>query len=145
VGAYYIGRENRLLPFDADDADFKLANRLVSEFPGVGGKSVEGTSLLEYLRRSGLSERMVSLLEAGYANTWGGSLDRISLPRTIEQDHAYENVDGPGNFRVEGGMSNIVAALAKGVNDVRLRGVLLYRSAEATIEPRTRHRESAFA
>lgn len=75
-GYYYIGKESLLLPHDTTDPDFIHMNNVLHDMK-AGTSQTE--SVYDYLVKNRVSPRMISLANAGYANTLCSKL--YLLPR----------------------------------------------------------------
>ena len=83
IGMYYLGKEKRLMRFDELDEDFKKMHdvlwSLMARVEPNGERDISDTrSLGELLTAEGVSHRVMGMADAGYANTVGGTLARIS-------------------------------------------------------------------
>merc|ERR1712137_232947 len=116
-GMYYIGKEKRLLRFDEDDLEvhhlhntlWSLASR--SELDSVG----EYRSLRKFLEDEKVSSRVMGLAEAGYANTVGGTLDRISVHLMARCERRWSR-NQDGDFRGDVPMGeSVIPSLMEGL------------------------------
>jgi monoamine oxidase len=125
IGMYWIGAEKRMMRFDAQDDDHK---QMVAALWSLGERSIselrasEGQSLYDYLKSKGVTERAMKFAENGYANTVGGTLNKISASRMSQCEKNWAK-DGDGDYRVgKGGLDEVaVRAMARDL-DIR-RGV----------------------
>lgn len=80
-GYYYIGAESLLLSYDSVDPDFIHLNRVLQEMkPDISSNE----SVYEYLLNNHVSERMIPLANAGYANTLCSHLSLLPRYQTAE-------------------------------------------------------------
>jgi monoamine oxidase len=120
IGMYWVGAEKRLIRFDAEEPEHK---HMVEVLWGLGArKDVDNDrrSLHQFLKDEGVSDRFIGMAEAGYANTVGGTLRKISVAQMCQCERNWEN-DGEEDFRVGNGSTleeTAVRALAAGL-DVR--------------------------
>jgi len=115
IGMYWLGKEKRLLRYDDQDEDLKhmvatlwsLADR------SEGATASDPRSLLQALKEAGVAERVLGMAESGYANTVGGTLQKIGFARMCQCERNW-NDEGEGDFRVEGTLGETaVPALAE--------------------------------
>ena len=123
IGFYWLGKEKQLMKYDEHIADDEL--NFMNEYLGSLGDIPEETTardtrtLLQAMRDAGVSERAMSMAEAGFANTAAGTLGTIGLERIAHTERCYEP-DGEGDYRVAGTMAHAaVGALSAGI-DIRL-------------------------
>lgn len=124
IGMYYLGKEKRFERFDQQCADLVHVNEVLWK---LGERSAEAMdhdkrSLLQYLKDEGVSDKGMAMAEAGYANTVGGTLRKISAARMCQSERNW-SVDGDGDYRVDAGSTleeSVIAALARDV-DVKVR------------------------
>jgi hypothetical protein len=78
---YYLGREKKLLSWDSTDKDFVQLNQALWSMADAEADitSKDPRSVGQYLEDSGVKPRMMGMAAAGYANTAGSSLGKISL------------------------------------------------------------------
>jgi lysine-specific histone demethylase 1B len=113
-GAYWMGREKKLLAFDSKDEDFTHLNEALWAIAAIPAAESERDprSVQTYLKDAGVSPRMLALAEAGYANTCGGPMHDISLRFQCANERVWDQNDGDGDFRIEGSFSQLVDALS---------------------------------
>lgn len=78
---YYLGKEKRLLPWDSSDVNFVGLNEALWSMADAPAAVTDKDprSVGQYLRDAGVSPSMMSMAEAGYANTGGSTLDKLSF------------------------------------------------------------------
>jgi len=130
IGMYYLGKEKKLYRYDEVDGDLKKMQEVLLELAESAagmtgsGNPINSMSLLQALRNAGVAERVLGMAEAGYANTVGGTLDKINLSRIATCERNWED-EGEGDFRVKNSTMHetIIPALAKDI-DVQLTSVV---------------------
>jgi len=83
---YYIGKEKKMLRYDSTDPDFVHMNNVLFNMCETDAISKEPWSMERYLIESGVAPRLMGMADAGYANTAGGSLARISYNYQCEAE-----------------------------------------------------------
>jgi|EP00979_Chaetoceros_neogracilis_P015326 monoamine oxidase len=121
-GVYYLAKEDRLLRFDTDDADFLHLTKSLSnlewetEEDGAEGQG-DMKSLGTYLEESvTVAPRMMGILEAGFGNTAACTdLYNISLSATKDFESHWEENEVEGDTRLHSkiGMVGVVDFLTK--------------------------------
>jgi len=108
IGYYDVG--DGLMRYDTTDPDFVHAHQVLRDMP-VGQRDQE--TVLQYLHRHGVSERMIALFEAGYANTLCSQL--AFLPRH-ESARVMTGFDGDGDdVHCPEGYTSLLHILREGV------------------------------
>lgn len=80
-GYYYIGKESLLLPHDTNDPDFIHMNNVLHDMKtGISQKE----TVHDYLVENRVSSRMISLANAGYANTLCSRLELLPRYQTSQ-------------------------------------------------------------
>lgn len=118
-GVYYLSKEDRLLRFDTDDADFCRMSEALSALVSLelcDSNSVSSSkSLADHLgETSSIPQRMVGLLSAGYGNTAGCTdLSSVSLDYTVAFEKYWEENEEEGDARLHPriGMMGVIDAL----------------------------------
>ena len=112
-GAYWLGRDKKLLAYDAKDNDFNHLNEVLWEIANIPASESERDtrSIKTYLEDAGVSPRMLALADAGYANTCGGPMHDISLRFQCANERVWESDDGDGDYRIVGSFSQLIDAL----------------------------------
>jgi hypothetical protein len=90
VGYYYMGKEKKLMRFDGLDADIEHLHEVLD---AVGDEELleDKQNLEEYLREKGVAERVISLADAGFANTAAtGKVSNMSVARCIDAEKSWE-------------------------------------------------------
>ena len=100
-GLYFIGvdtkgsktnERNRLLRFDDKDGDFVELNNTLWDLAGMDhGKFSTKISLLEYLQTNSVSQQMIQLANAGFANTLCAKIEELSLSQCIRWTKLWED------------------------------------------------------
>eukprot|EP00816_Leptocylindrus_hargravesii_P009877 CAMPEP_0196809030 /NCGR_PEP_ID=MMETSP1362-20130617/8994_1 /TAXON_ID=163516 /ORGANISM="Leptocylindrus danicus, Strain CCMP1856" /LENGTH=603 /DNA_ID=CAMNT_0042183573 /DNA_START=235 /DNA_END=2042 /DNA_ORIENTATION=+ len=132
-GAYWLGKEGVLLPYDSSDADFVRLNAAFrsmeddhdgyQETKMKDNKSnypdVENLSLLDYLKRNHqIPDRMMGLAIAGYSNTAGCSdLNEISYAASRAYERHWNEHETEMDVRLNSRVT------MSGVVDVLLRDI----------------------
>ncbi|DAZ94117.1 TPA: hypothetical protein N0F65_008981 [Lagenidium giganteum] len=118
IGYYYLGDQKRLLRFDDEDPDFCKFNECVADLSEV--EDVEAIpphqSMLDYFNSCNLSESMMKMADAGYANTAGSRLDDISLRVTCRYERQWVELEDEGDYRVMPTFGRIIDHFKAGVN-----------------------------
>ncbi len=98
---YYMGKQKRLLNWNSNDESFTEVNHFFRNLSEME-PPVEDISVSEYLLNRGFSLEMMSLASAGFSNTVGGKMDRISLTGQIYREKGWEETEGDGDSRLIG-------------------------------------------
>lgn len=103
-GLYYSAQNDRLLRFDAEDADFQHLNETLWKIPEHQESDFSAeTTLEDYLRAEGCSEEMISMANAGFANTLCTKSNILSLRQVIRWGHQWETEgEHDGDFKFKG-------------------------------------------
>ncbi|KAJ0400666.1 hypothetical protein P43SY_005439 [Pythium insidiosum] len=121
IGYYYLGDQKRMLAYDDPDPEFCHFNDVVEELSEM--EDVDSiprdASMADYFKRCELSESMLKLADAGYANTAGSSLDDISLRITCRYEKQWIELEDDGDYRMLPTLNRIIDHFQQGV-DVRL-------------------------
>lgn len=106
-----------MLAFDDKDEEFCKFNASVFALSDIEDvDAIAPTeSMLDYFNRCSLSDSMMKLAEAGYANTAGGRLDDISLRVTCRYERQWIELEDEGDYRVVPTFYRIVDHFATGV------------------------------
>lgn len=108
-----------MLAHDSDDAEFQRFNDCVSALsePDLRVEDVPSSkSMLEYFAEDcELSDSMMALADAGYANTAGGPLRDISMRITCRYEKQWIELEDEGDFRVLPTFERFVQHFASGV------------------------------
>ena len=120
-GLYYLGREKRMLRFDAEDGDFQRLNEMLW---GLCEKDVadpaffaDDRSLAAFLEAEGCPPRMMGMAAAGYANTHCGSLEGIGYAGAALEERGWL-VDGEGDSRFDASYFQLTEHLSRGVRSL---------------------------
>lgn len=120
MGYYYLGDQKRMLSYDDEDADFQRFNDCVSALsePEMRVEDVPADkSMLDYFARDcELSESMLALADAGYANTAGGPLRDISMRVTCKYEKQWIELEDEGDFRIYPTFERFVQHFSRGVS-----------------------------
>ncbi|GLD99343.1 hypothetical protein PINS_up008062 [Pythium insidiosum] len=121
IGYYYLGDQKRMLAYDDPDPEFCRFNDMVEELSEM--ENVDSiprdASMADYFKQCELSESMMKLADAGYANTAGSSLDDISLRITCRYEKQWIELEDDGDYRMLPTLNRIIEHFQRGV-DVRL-------------------------
>lgn len=102
-GLYYFAGSDRLLRFDADDDAFQHMNEVLAKIAEYNEDDFPlETTLEEYLRQQGCDEEMVSMGNAGFANTLCTKSNKLALRQVIRWGHQWDTegeVDGDFKFK----------------------------------------------
>ncbi|CAE7941208.1 unnamed protein product, partial [Symbiodinium sp. KB8] len=80
------------------------------------GDITNDSSVLEFLQGSKVSERVLGLAEAGYGNTQGSALKDLSIKALEHFERCWTKDGEEGDFRLPGGMDQVIKAMASGLN-----------------------------
>ena len=117
-GMYWIGKDKKLIRFDEQDEELKQMNEALWS---LGDRAISITNddkrtLYEYLKDSGVTDRVIGMAESGYANTVAGTLDKIGFSNMSQCERNWY-YDGDGDFRIDGTLEEtILRSLADGLN-----------------------------
>jgi len=114
-GVYYLAKENRLLRFDTDDADFCRMSEILSALVDLP-ESDSGRSLADHFEdeNTSIPQRMIGLLASGYSNTAGCTdLGDVSLNYMVKFEKYWEENEEDGDARLHPriAMAGIIDAL----------------------------------
>lgn len=72
VAAYWLGKEKRLLAWNAECPEFQRMNAALQGMGDVAPELApqDGKSVEQYLREQGVAERMLPMAEAGYGKSF---------------------------------------------------------------------------
>eukprot|EP01033_Poteriospumella_lacustris_P012059 gene12059-8615_t len=100
-GLYYFAGSERLLRFDADDADFQRLNEALWKIAEFKEEDFPAeTTLEDYLRREGCSEEAVSMANAGYANTLCTKGNKLALRQVVRWGRQWDTEgENDGDFK----------------------------------------------
>jgi len=137
-GVYYLAKEDTLLRFDTDDADFLHLSKVLSNLEWETGNEEQEDgeergdnmkSLGTYLEENvSVAPRMMGILEAGFGNTAACTdLKKISLSATIDFEKHWEEHEVEGDTRLHSkiGMVGVVDALTKILHNDKRCSVIL--------------------
>jgi hypothetical protein len=118
---YYLGKEKKALRYDVtetEDADFVRCNSVLAdlcEHANDPRTSTDTRSLEAWLRDEGVAERMMSMANAGYANTLCSDMSNLSFASAAKCEVGWEQ-DGDGSdFRLLNSMAVVINHLKQGV------------------------------
>lgn len=111
-----------MLAFDDNDAEFCKFNDSVSHLSEIEDVDAipHSQSMMDYFKSCELSESMMKLADAGYANTAGSNLEDISLRVTCKYERQWIDLEDEGDYRVVPTFMRIIDHFATGVTS-RLR------------------------
>lgn len=121
-GVYYLAKEDRLLRFDTDDADFCRMSEILSALVYLEvSESDSNKSLADHFddKNTSIPQRMNGLLAAGYSNTAGCTdLGDVSLNCMIKFEKYWEENEEEGDARLHPriGMVGVIDALREKVD-----------------------------
>lgn len=109
-----MGDQLRLLDSESNDKEFIELNetlwKLGADNPDI---NLDKRSLLEYLQDENISDSMIALAEAGYANTAGSTCRKISYAMSSQYERWWEAQDGDGDFRVKTTFCHLIQLLSR--------------------------------
>jgi monoamine oxidase len=109
-----------MLAYDDQDPDFCKFNDAVDELSEMDDARVDAiaptASMLDYFQSCDLSESMMKLADAGYANTAGSDLADISWRITCRYERQWIELEDDGDYRVVPTFNRIVEHFQQGVN-----------------------------
>jgi hypothetical protein len=106
-----------MLAYDDEDKDFCKFNESVFDISKITDvESIpEGLSMLDYFKSKNLSESMMKLADAGYANTAGARLDEISFRITCKYERQWIDLEDEGDYRMVPSFGRLVDHLSEGI------------------------------
>jgi monoamine oxidase len=126
VGLYFDGSSDSILRHDSSDPAFVHLNSTLSSLHSVHESEVDDSqpdcSLHEWLsERMNVSERMLAMADAGYANTLAAPLDDLSFKGCVELERYWASED-VGDARLDpNSLDRLIDHLREQLKDVRLR------------------------
>ena len=108
-GYYYLGAENRMLSYDSQDPDFLKLNQTLRT---MNTTTNPYTTVHQYLVAQGVAPRMMSLANAGYANTLCSTLSVLPQHQSAEVMHGFEG-DGGEEWKCLRGYAPLLSYLRK--------------------------------
>jgi len=114
AGMYYLGKSKRLERWDTPDKDIKKVNEILWSLHALEVDPTDRRTLEQYLREENVSEDMISLAEAGYANTLCSSVDRLPLYGVVRLERAWLS-DGGGDFRLDDSLKTVIDHMSQGL------------------------------
>ena len=117
-GLYYLGKEKRLLKYNELDPEIEYAHECLWSIPDVNIKeqlqltqqrkdilkldqNTGGViTLRDYLENCNIIPRVINLIDAGYANTIGGTIDCIPLHGAKHLEIGWDKESEDGDFRL---------------------------------------------
>jgi len=116
-GMYYVGRKDKLMRFDQIDEEHAHMHKVLwsfSELKNSNEYSTKDCNLHDYLSSKGVTETAIAMAEAGYANTAGNSLRKMSLHHTVRCEGGWRS-DGDEDARVVGTLYQVIEHLREGI------------------------------
>lgn len=109
-----------MLAFDDEDVEFCKFNDAVSHLSEMDDAEVDAIppsqSMMDYFTSCGLSDSMMKLADAGYANTAGSHLEDISLRVTCRYERQWVDLEDEGDYRVVPTFMRIIDHFRTGVS-----------------------------
>ena len=93
-GYYFLGRRGAFVRHDTDDAAFGHLCDVLGDLCEVDVPPSDTRTLREYLVDEGVTDEMVALADAGYANTLCSSIDLLPLRETAALERGWVAEDG---------------------------------------------------
>lgn len=95
IGRYFVKHKDVLNAYDynSDNQSFKHAHSVIHNITNEACR-FSNVSMLQYLEDNNVSEEMIALLEAGYANTCCSTLENLSLSKLAEWNTFWANQAG---------------------------------------------------
>ncbi|CAM9164930.1 unnamed protein product, partial [Ascophyllum nodosum] len=114
-----------MLAMDSKDPDFVRLNEYVGSLADLwpamkhransrGSKTPAPQSLRDGLKGAGVTDAMMGVADAGYANTVGAALEELGLLGTCFLEHKWD-VDGDRTFVLKGSFGLFVEELSAGL------------------------------
>ncbi|TMW56550.1 hypothetical protein Poli38472_006560 [Pythium oligandrum] len=118
IGYYYLGDQKRMLAYDDTDPDFCHFNDAVEQLCEIEDIDAipSNESMLDYFRKCNISESMMRLADAGYANTAGSRLDDISLRITCRYERQWIELEDDGDYRIVPTFGRVIDFFKQGVS-----------------------------
>ncbi|CAM9110125.1 unnamed protein product, partial [Phaeothamnion confervicola] len=97
---YYLGRSKEMLRWDSQDPDFLQMNEFFAslhETTAANETDGDPRTLRAFLIDHGISDRMLGMADAGYANTVGGTVDLVGAAGICHLERNWCKSDGEGD------------------------------------------------
>lgn len=108
-----------MLAFDDEDPEFCKFNDAVSSLSEMEDAEVDAIphsqSMMDYFKSCELSDSMMKLADAGYANTAGSNLEDISFRVTCRYERQWVDLEDEGDYRVVPTFMRIIDHFSTGV------------------------------
>lgn len=117
VSKYFDGASGRWYANDDDDEEFRSLNDFFEGMCDAHPREDDDRSVLQALRDAGASDAMLAMGEAGYANTLGTSLDRLSWREMCSMEEFWDG-EGEEDSKLEGTFGLLLRHMEEGL-DVR--------------------------
>ena len=109
--------------YDDTSKDFYTLNKTLWNLGTIDIDSIsESLSIKDYLEGLGMSEEMIALASAGYANTFGTNIEELSLKQCAKMTNYWDHTDYDcegGDYRFKKSYGPFIDFLSKGM-DIRL-------------------------
>ena len=135
-GMYYSAFRESFIPFDSEEPPFVRLNEALWNLANMDeSEAAAKMSLGDYLKSSGVDEpEMVSMAEAGFANTLCSTTEKLSLRQVIRWSRLWGDGEEEGDSRPESSFAFIIDHLLKGPHSTDLRERVQLNTVAASIQ-----------